>query len=180
MKGAIPKAVIDRFRAEAGQRVATHYVEVWVEKDAIAGVIDDLTSEWGVPTVCLPWVRLSIVDVFGELNVQNGRATRERSYDFSSRRLRSFGSSLPQTPSSKHFEKGSITVSTSNESRSFPNRSRNSICPRARQNRVTAVRGTGRGASAWNWILCGRANCAPISGYRRVHFAPPWGRLLVC
>jgi hypothetical protein len=36
------------------------YVEVWVEKDAIAGVIDDVTSEWGVPLfVCRGFASLS-------------------------------------------------------------------------------------------------------------------------
>ena len=37
-----------------------HYVEVWVEKDAIAGVIDDVTNEWGVPLfVCRGFASLS-------------------------------------------------------------------------------------------------------------------------
>ena len=37
-----------------------HYVEVWVEKDAIAGVIDDLTSAFGVPLfVCRGFASLS-------------------------------------------------------------------------------------------------------------------------
>src|SRR5215470_5104013 len=41
----------------AGQ---THYVEVWVEKDAIAGVIVDVTREWGVPLfVCRGFASLS-------------------------------------------------------------------------------------------------------------------------
>lgn len=38
----------------------THYVEIWVEKDAIAGVIVDVTSEWGVPLfVCRGFASLS-------------------------------------------------------------------------------------------------------------------------
>jgi hypothetical protein len=38
----------------------SHYVEVWVEKDAIAGVIADVTSEWGVPLfVCRGFASLS-------------------------------------------------------------------------------------------------------------------------
>jgi hypothetical protein len=37
-----------------------HYVEVWVEKDAIAGVIDDVTSAFGVPLfVCRGFASLS-------------------------------------------------------------------------------------------------------------------------
>jgi hypothetical protein len=37
-----------------------HYVEVWVEKDAIAGVIDDITSAFGVPLfVCRGFASLS-------------------------------------------------------------------------------------------------------------------------
>jgi hypothetical protein len=36
------------------------YVEVWVEKDAIAGVIDDVTGAWGVPLfVCRGFASLS-------------------------------------------------------------------------------------------------------------------------
>ena len=38
----------------------SHYTEVWVEKDAIAGVIADVTSEWGVPLfVCRGFASLS-------------------------------------------------------------------------------------------------------------------------
>src|SRR4051794_13483213 len=133
------------------------YVEVWLEKDALAGVLYRVTDEWGVPLmVTRGFASLSYIHNAAETIERVGKPTFIYYSTTTTRRAsRSIATSSDACASSRPTPR-----STSNAWRCGASRSRSTGCPLARPRgaRTTATDST-RG-TAWRSTRSRRPHCS--------------------